>query len=171
MADRLRLQEVEGFGLATIMARKGVAAGAIGDAIGCPAPAGPETATAGSLRMIGTGPGTWLALNLSAEPLWASSLVDQLNGLASVSDQSGGYALFRLQGPHARDLLQRGAFVDLDPAGFGPNAVATTVIAHIGVILWRAGDDVFDIALFRSFASSLKAWFADTAATLPFPSY
>jgi heterotetrameric sarcosine oxidase gamma subunit len=153
------------------MARNGVNASAIAEAIGCPAPLGPETAATGSLRMIGTGPGTWLALQTSADPLWVSFLSARLSGIASVSDQSGGYVLFRIHGPQARELLQRGAFVDLDPAVFGPDAVATTTIAHIGVILWRVGDDAFDIALFRSFASSFKTWFADTAATLPFPPY
>lgn len=171
MADRLSLREIEGFGLATVMARKGIDAATIGDALGCPAPAGPETATAGSLRMIGTGPGTWLALQTSAKPSWSGFISARLSGLASISDQSGGYALYRIEGPQARDLLQRGAFIDLDPAIFGPNTVATTMIAHIGVILWRAGDDAFDIALFRSFASSFKTWFADTAATFPSPSY
>lgn len=170
MAEHFELHERHGFGLATVMARNGVGTDAIAAALGCAAPSRPETATTDELRMIGTGPGTWLVLTDSAQPQWAASLAGRLGGLASISDQSGGYVLFRIGGPLARELLQRGPFIDLDPSIFGLNTAATTVIAHIGVTLWRIDEATFEVALFRSFASSFRHWVAETAAALAYPS-
>ena len=138
MADPFTVTERTGLALATVMARKGADHTAILAAAGCP--------------MIPTGPGTWLALGQPHLPA----------DLAFVSDQSGGYVVLRFTGPAARALLQKGVAIDLDPSAFGPGSAAVTVIAHIGVILWRA-DEGYDVAIFRSFAGSFRHWI-DTAA-------
>jgi sarcosine oxidase subunit gamma len=76
-----------------------------------------------------------------------------------VSDQSSGYVVYRLAGPAARTLLQRGAAIDLHPAAFPPRAAAVTMIAHLGVILWLADEaPTFEVAVFRSFAGSFQHW-------------
>jgi methylglutamate dehydrogenase subunit D len=85
-----------------------------------------------------------------------------------VTDQSSGYVIFRLSGEGATALLQKGAFIDLDPVAFAVGAAATTVIAHIGVIIWKLDDvPTFDIALFRSFAGSFRDWIAANALSPP----
>lgn len=167
MAELAVLEERSGIGIATIMARNGVSAAAIGAALGIKAPSGPYRSTKDETSLIGTGPGTWLAIREGATPDWFDSIRSALAGLASVSDQSGGYAYLRLSGPSARTMMQRGAYVDLDPSAFPANTVATTVIAHIGVTFWadEAGS-TFDIILFRSFADSFKEWVTATAAGL-----
>ena len=72
--------------------------------------------------------------------------------------------VFRLSGEGAGALLQKGAFVDLDPVAFACGVAATTVIAHIGVIIWKVDDaPTFDVALFRSFAGSFRHWIAANA--------
>ncbi len=160
MAEPFTITEHTNLALATIMARKGVDPAAI------------EAALADT-QLIPTGPGTWLAVSYCDPPPYPGEgrgpvptpdldpglRRDTLKDLASVSDQSGGYIVYRFSGPAARTLLQRGAFIDLHPSVFGPGSSAVTVIAHIGVILWQADDDTsFDVALFRSFAGSFRHW-------------
>ncbi len=122
----------------------------------------------GPLSMIGTGPGSWLAMMEDAAGDWAETLQAQVAGLASVSDQSGGYLVHRFAGPGATAVLQRGVAIDLHPAAFPTGSVATTVIAHIGVILWRVDyDPSFDVAIFRSYADSFRRWIDVTQSGLP----
>ena len=159
MAEAVVIQERSGFGLATVMARKGMAPAAIGAALGIDVRDGPYCSIGEGIALLGTGPGSWLAHADAAPTDWAAGLRERLGPLASVSDQSGGYVIFRLSGPGARTVLHRGATIDFHPAAVAPGAVATTVIAHIGVVI-RQIDDVpsYDIALFRSFAGSFRHW-------------
>lgn len=160
MAD-LDISERQGLGLATIMARNSVGASAIGEALGLDLAEGPLLTGNVGLTLVGTGPGMWLARYSDLEPDWAERLAEKLKGIASVSDQGGGYVIFQFRGADARELLQRGAFIDLDPSSFGPRSVATTVIAHIGAILWqRDQTPTFEVAVFRSFTASFRDWIA-----------
>lgn len=167
MAEAVTLTEREGFGLATVMARKGVSADRIGEALDFAVADRPGWTGDTRLMMIGTGPGSWLAHAEAADNALADALSLQLAGLASISDQSSGYRIFRLSGDRARDLLQRGAFIDLHPDRFSRGSSAVTVIAHVGVILWQVEDTpVYDIAVFRSYADSFLHWFASAKAAL-----
>ncbi|EJL30870.1 sarcosine oxidase gamma subunit [Novosphingobium sp. AP12] len=171
MADLL-VEQLSGFGLATIMARKGVSGMAIGMALGVEAPAQPAFCRGeNNLALIGTGAGSWFAHTDMVSPAWHTALRDRLAELASVSDQSDGYMLIRLSGEDARTVLQRGAAIDFHPEVFAPGAAATTVIAHIGVVIWRRDDDArgrpkYEIATFRSYFDSFRRWLDHTAAAL-----
>ena len=168
MAEVCALDELTGFGLATVMARKTVDAAAVGERLGVEAPDGPFWRQGEGIALLGTGRGTWLAYAEQAAPDWAATLQGRLGPLASVSDQSSGYRMFRLSGSGARGLLQRGAAIDFHPASFGPGSVATTVIAHIGVIVWRLADEdpVYHLAVFRSLAGSFRHWYDANAGVL-----
>lgn len=167
MAERLDIVECRGFGLATVMARRGADVAAIGAALGVQAPERPGFVSAGGLSLIGTGPGQWLAQSEVAEGDFASGLAARLAGLAYVSDQSGGYEILRLSGPGARTLLQRGLAVDLHPDMFPPGSAAVSQIAHMGVILWAVDDrPVYNLAFFRSHGHSLRHWIEAGRAAL-----
>ena len=170
MLDLLDVHERQGFGLATVMARSGVSSERIGEALGVAMAEGPKVAGSAQLRLIANGPGSWLAFSQDVTTDWSAELAIRLAGLASVSDQSGGYTILTLSGAMARDVLQRGAFVDLHRDRFGPGSVATTVIAHMGVILWQIDDNLFEVAFFRSFAASFRDWIDQTVAGLASPS-
>ena len=164
MADSLTILERPSLGIATIMARKGIHAAALEPALGF-VPDGPQRVDHHGLTLMGTGPAVWLAITDAPEADWPASLEQKLKGLASISDQSGSYVIFRITGGNARALLQRGAFIDLHADQFRQGSAATTVIAHIGVVFWRVDDRTFDIATFRSFAPSLMRWLTATAAS------
>jgi methylglutamate dehydrogenase subunit D len=172
VANSLFVNERSGFGFATVMGRKGINEAALGNALGFSPPAGPERIERDGLAWIGTGPATWLAMTDAPEVGWPASLEQKLKGLASISDQSGSYTVFRIAGDSARSLLQRGAFIDLHADVFGQGSAATTVIAHIGVIFWQFDDSpAFEVATFRSYAPSFLRWLNATSASLDrFPS-
>jgi heterotetrameric sarcosine oxidase gamma subunit len=151
---------------ATIMARKGVSIEQLTQPIGLKPPSGPAHAEAKGLRLIGTGPGSWLALREDREQGWLARIEHALKGLASVSNQSGSYCLFKIGGPGARRLLQRGACIDLHPDAFHADSVATTVIAHIGVTFWQGdSNEAFELLTFRSYAHSFQTWIESVSRT------
>jgi len=165
----LVITERIGVGIATVMAqaRKADALSErLAARFGVTPPTGPGCAAKGGVTLVSSGPGVWLAMQDAADAGFASELGEELTGLASVSDQSGGYALLRISGARVRELLQRGASIDLHPDAFGPGSAAATVIAHIGVIFWQVDTDGYDIALFRSFASSFWHWLETTVEML-----
>jgi heterotetrameric sarcosine oxidase gamma subunit len=157
----VEITERSGLALATLMLRKDSAVTALGSALAMIPPEQPLVAGEGALKLIGTGPGVWLAVDETDDPDWFDGLRQTLAGIASASDQTAGYTVFRLQGVGAGDLLQKGAFIDLDPAVFVVGSSAVTVIAHIGVILWKVDDrPTFDVAVFRSLSGSFSDWIA-----------
>jgi sarcosine oxidase subunit gamma len=163
VADDVHVDRLEEFALASIMARSGIGADAVGAALGGRAPDGANMAQAGDITLLGVAPGTWLAHAARWTPDWETSLRNRLGGLASVSDQSSSYEIFRVQGSRACRLLQRSVAIDLDPAVFAPGRVAVSAIAHIGVTLWQLDDaPTYNIACFRSHAASFQQWLAMT---------
>jgi heterotetrameric sarcosine oxidase gamma subunit len=171
VAEAVDITERTGLGIATVMARKDADIAAIGEAASFAPPAAPGRTGDAELAWIATGPDVWLAVAEAPPEDWPNSLERRLDGLCAVSDQSGSYTMFRLTGPRARELLQRGLAIDLHPALFGPGAAATTTIAHIGVIVWRPDQtDTFDVAVFRSYAGSFRHWLDVTLSALDPPS-
>ncbi|EIZ79207.1 sarcosine oxidase subunit gamma [Novosphingobium sp. Rr 2-17] len=167
MAEGLVITQRDGLALATVMARKGIGDEAIGARLGLVLPLGPAFVSDGRQGAVGLGPGAWLVMQDAAEASWAEDLAANLEWLAAVSDQSSGYIVFRIAGPSAPALLQRGLSIDLHPDAFPSGSAATSSIAHIGVIVWRVDDGpTYDIAVFRSFAVSFRHWLDETTLAL-----
>jgi sarcosine oxidase subunit gamma len=160
----------DGFGLATVMARRGASdelKRRIRRRFGIDLPQGPHRSAANGMAFAGTGPGVWLALAEQPGDDLAATLMEELDGAASVSDQSDAYVLIRLSGAHVRDTLAKLIPIDVHPRAFKVGDVASTVAAHIGVTVWRLPDDanaaaVFEVILFRSLSRSF--WHALAAA-------
>jgi len=98
----LVITELTGLGLATVACRKGQAAAlsaAVRNAYGVDLPASSRVAQGAAVRFIGYGPGQWLAVSVAlANEALAVDLAAKLQGLASVSDQSGGRTVLRIGG-------------------------------------------------------------------------
>jgi heterotetrameric sarcosine oxidase gamma subunit len=165
MTDSIVIEPLSGFGLAAVLARKGVDAGEIAAALGLAPADGPRWSANAEHTLIGTGPGAWLVMREARGAGFPAPLCEALADRAFVADQSGAYAIWRIAGPAAETLLQRGVPVDLHPDAFPPGSVASTVIAHVGVLVWRL-DSGFAIAVFRSYAGSFQHWLDLTMATL-----
>jgi len=90
-------------------------------------------------------------------------LKKRLAGLASVSDQSHGRVVLRIDGPKSRALLAKGTPVDLHLAEFPVGKSVVTQMAHVGVHLTRAGTDEFTLSVFRGFSESFWEWLTSQA--------
>jgi sarcosine oxidase subunit gamma len=99
---------------------------------------------------------------------FAATLMRDLDGVASVADQSDGYVLIRLSGDRVRDALAKLIPIDVHPRAFAVGDAASTVAALIGVTLWRLADEsnapVFEVVLFRSLARSFWHALAEAGA-------
>ena len=168
MDKLIHIRAQKGFSLVSLMALNNIDATQIGAALNVPTPErAKRTSSESGLSLIGTGPGCWLAHAEGRSPFWADELRDRLVGIASVSDQSSSYDILRLRGTNARTVLQRGMAIDLHESAFGPDSVATSAIAHIGVIMWQVDDQPsYDVATFRSYAESFRLWLDHNCAAL-----
>jgi len=166
------LCERDTLGLATVLVKKAryeTLAQRVREHLHIELPAGPYRAAAGEIALLGTGPGAWLATQEQGGNALATSLREKVGDLASISDQSDGYAVLRLSGPKVLNTLAKLVPLDVHPRAFPVGTVAATVAAHIGATLWRLNDTadgspVFEIAIFRSLAADFWQVLADSAA-------
>jgi methylglutamate dehydrogenase subunit D len=123
-----------------------------------------------AVALLRNGPGQWLALTddgaLAGEAL-QQALMEVLGSLASVCDQTASRARFAVSGARARELLGKGAGLDLHPSRFAAGDVAVTGIAHIGAQLWQVDETpTYQLLVARSFAGSFSLWLRAAAASL-----
>ena len=88
-------------------------------------------------------------------------LKDKLARLASVSDQSHGRLVIRIEGAKVRAVLAKGTPVDLYTDEFSVGKSALTQMAHVGVHLTRTGDDRFELSVFRGFSENFWEWLTE----------
>ncbi|WP_428543612.1 sarcosine oxidase subunit gamma [Profundibacter sp.] len=79
----------------------------------------------------------------------------RLSDFAAVVDQSDGWAVLRLQGPKAEEVLARLVPVDMRAAHFKRGQTARTQLRHLQVSITRIGAMVFQIMVMRSMAKTL----------------
>lgn len=160
---------LDGFGLATLIAGADTVQGLlrlVETKLGIALPQAPKIVSGGAHDAIWAGSEQWLLRAASRDGF--QTLLADLAPHAAVSDQSDARAALRLSGPRVRDVLAKGVMLDLHPAAFAVGDTAATIIAYIGVQLWRLPDGpggaVFEIMLPRSMAGSFWSWFAASAA-------
>ncbi|MEQ5827490.1 sarcosine oxidase subunit gamma [Sulfitobacter sp. NFXS29] len=71
---------------------------------------------------------------------------------ATAVDISGARAVFRVEGPHAREVLAKLAPVDLSPGQFTPGMFRRTRIGQVPAAFWLREDGAFEAICFRSVA-------------------
>jgi len=74
---------------------------------------------------------------------------------AALTDQSDAWAVVRLEGDGAADVLARLMPLDLRSAQFKRGHTARTELAHMMASVTRVGDKAFMIMVFRSMAATL----------------
>lgn len=111
-------------------------------------------------------PGTWMVIAEGLEEgALHGRLVDELQGLAAVIDQSHGRAALRLSDPRARDVLAKGCRLDLHPRAFRPGMCAQTAIVQIGVLLHQLDErPAYDLYVLAGYAVDFLAWLTASAA-------
>ncbi|WP_421698008.1 sarcosine oxidase subunit gamma [Ancylobacter sp.] len=152
--------------IALVVARNGFAASVaarLGRAFGVEVADRPGAAIGAASTVIGTGPGRFLVLS-TLEPDLEGTLRALLGAEAAVTEQSDATVAFDLTGAKVPDLLAKGALIDLDARVFRPGDAATTVIAHIGVTLWRVSETDWRFLVARSFEASFTRFLVASGA-------
>lgn len=154
--------------IATVMARRNKSAelsAAVERDFGIVLPIGAKWADNNGVMFLGTGPEKWLAVSETQTANFVTGVESQLQGLASVAEQSSGLGVLRLTGSALLPTLEKGLQVDLALDAFPANSVAVTSIAHIGATLWKVDEQpTIDIAVTRSLAGSFQHWLEVSAA-------
>ncbi|MGA7325954.1 MAG: sarcosine oxidase subunit gamma family protein [Rhodomicrobium sp.] len=137
-------------------------AATIRDIFGMALPSRPRRIVSGELELSWAGVCQW---NFSYEHHEEGQAVcGRLAEVATLTDLSASRARLQISGQPAPKLLAKGCPIDLHPSVFGPNDVAVTLIAHIGVHLSQLDDTpIYEIALFRSLAGSFFSWLSEAA--------
>src|SRR5260370_1710522 len=135
------LSERADLALAAVMVRKGASealARRVRAVFGLDLPTTPRRAARGSLAFVWAGPGCWLAVTEGRDGTSLEELLrHDLSNLASISDQSDGRAVVRIAGGRARDVLDKGVPVDLNPRVFTAGDTAVNNVGHIAFHLWQ----------------------------------
>lgn len=113
-------------------------------AIGTRLPEPGEALMGASARCLWSGPGQALVLGAEVE----------IAGAAAI-DQTDGWAMARVAGPGAREVLARLTPLDLRPSAFAEGQTARTLIGHMTGQITPLAEDAFDVMVFRSTAGTL----------------
>lgn len=131
---------------------------AVRDGIGTELPTTPNTvATGAGCCAMWLAPNEWLLRSTGAQPTDLARRLDAALGkqFFAATDQSSGYSVIRLSGPHARAVLAKGSPLDLHPRAFGVGQCAQTHYFKTSVLLRPldlAGQEVWEVIVRRSFA-------------------
>jgi methylglutamate dehydrogenase subunit D len=151
-------------GIATVMLRKGRFAeltARVQADYGVALEDAPKRVGGEHAAFIGIGPGKWLAVSQRPEPGFVAVLAAQLDGLASVVEQSDGLAVMHLSGPALPAVLEKG--FQIDCTALGADGAAVTSVHHVGATIW-ATDGGVAIAVARSLVGGLLHWLGASAA-------
>lgn len=77
---------------------------------------------------------------------------EKIGAAAYVTDQGDTWSELELKGPLALDALARLVMLDLSLASYPIGSVTRTLADHMGVILYRTGEDTFSMFAPSSFA-------------------
>jgi len=78
-------------------------------------------------------------------------------------DVSDARAVFTLKGQGAREVLAKGAPVDLSPGKFGMGDFRRTRLGQVAVAFWMEADDEFQLVCFASLRQFMYDWLLNAA--------
>lgn len=87
------------------------------------------------------------------------------------SNVSDARAVFAISGPAAREILAKGAPVDLSSRGFVPGDVRRTRMGQIAAAIWMEEDGSFRLICFRSVADFMFDWLKSAAEPNSVPEF
>lgn len=90
---------------------------------------------------------------------------------ALVVNVSDARAVFRLTGRGAREVLAKGAPVDVSASAFGPGQIRRTRLGQVACAFWMSGDDQFDLICFSSVSGFVFDWLKTASIDGSLPDY
>ena len=101
-----------------------------------------------------------------------ATITDALAGQhALVVNVSDARAMFRLTGPGVREVIAKGAPVDMSPDVFQSGQIRRTRIGQLAAAFWINDDDSLDVICFRSVAGYLFDWLTMAAKDGSLPGF
>ncbi len=162
-------------GMVTIKGAVGSEAfdGAVAEATGVAIPARRRLSVATGRTLAWLAPDELLLLTpTAAAPGLAAAVNAALAGQPALAvEVSDARASFQIAGPGAREVLAKGAPVDLDPAVFLPGEIRRTRLAQVAVAFWMPEPDVFELICFRSVAQYVSDWLTRAASESDVPAH
>lgn len=119
-----------------------------------------DSARRGALSALWLGPDEWLLVG-GGDDLGTRLEAAFRGHFVTLTDVSDAYAIVRLAGPAARDVLAKGCGLDIHDSVFPPGKVARSLLAQAEAILHRTATETFDIYVARSYADYLWRWLED----------
>lgn len=105
-------------------------------------------------------------------PRLAPALGKALSGVHHLAaDVSSARVVFRIAGPGAREVLAKGAPVDLSPSAFGPGDLRRSRLGQVATAFWMLDGETFDLVCFRSIADFTARWLVTAAAPGSLPGH
>ncbi len=98
----------------------------------------------------------------------SAALANKHHMAANVSDAR---AMFRLHGTGAREVLAKGAPVDLSPQAFGIGDLRRTRIGQLAAAFWMTDAETFEVVCFRSVGEFLFDWLCVAAEEGSLPEF
>lgn len=144
------LSEVQPGHMTSIAAFKGqdkALSGALKSAHGMAAPGAGRATGKQDARAIWFGQRVILLIGPAADPSLAQH--------AALTDQSDAWAVVRLDGAQAADVLARLCPIDLRDDQFRRGQTARTELMHMAASITRVGNQSYQIMVFRAFAQTL----------------
>jgi sarcosine oxidase subunit gamma len=140
----------------------------LGAVLGAAPSAEPNAATSSATTsLLWIGPQRWLIVE-PEQP--GRDLAQLLRGAlgpaqAAVTDTGSGRTVWRLSGPHVRDVLAKGSGIDFHTRAFPPGRCAQGLLGH-AASLFHAVDAApsFDLYVARSFGLTVWEWLTEAAA-------
>jgi sarcosine oxidase subunit gamma len=88
-----------------------------------------------------------------------------------VVNVSDARAMFQVSGKGARDVLAKGAPIDLSVDNFSVGHIQRTRIAQLAAALWMTDEDSFNVVCFRSVGEHMYNWLKVSAAPDSLPEF
>ncbi|MDF2234054.1 sarcosine oxidase subunit gamma family protein [Albimonas sp. CAU 1670] len=140
----------------------GVARKALQKACGVPVPEVRKLSLKDGRALAWMSPDELMLMLPKAEvPAALSALAEGLEGRHHLAvDLSDARAVFRLEGPGAREVLAKGAPVDLSRAAFGPGDFRRTRLGQLAAAFGQVSDEpeAFEMVCFRSVSAHVERW-------------
>ncbi len=98
----------------------------------------------------------------------ATALSGEHHMVVNVSDAR---AVFLIAGQGDREVLAKGAPVDLSPDAFGVGDLRRTRIGQLAAAFWMVDDETFELVCFRSVGAFMFDWLSTAAREGSLPEY
>jgi sarcosine oxidase subunit gamma len=144
----------------------------VGDALGFALPTRPKTAaTVDGVTALWLGPDEWLLLDdrgTMADEGAADTVSAALAAVKGISvvDISHRNVAMAVEGRAAEAIIAAGCPQDLRLRSFPVGAVSRTILSKAEIVLWRPGEERFEVECWRSFADYVWT-FLEEAARAP----